>query len=150
MNILSNFSETLSELMLIRNLKIKELAQQIGIDGTSITKYFREGVIPKLPHAIAIADYFGCALDYLFGLTNEFVKKNYLPCPSFSQAFDDILRFHNRTKYRLAKDLKISNQSTIAWHKGKSIPTMENLIKIADYFGCTLDELVGRKYVEYV
>ncbi|MDE5654137.1 MAG: transcriptional regulator, partial [Clostridia bacterium] len=148
MNILSNFSETLSELMLIHNLRTKQLAEQISIDASSITKYFRESVIPNLPHAISIADFFGCSLDYLFGLTYEFEKKIYLPCPPFSQAFDDILKFHNRTKYRLAKDLKFSNQSTIAWHKGKSIPTMDNLIKIADYFGCTLDELVGRKCVE--
>ena len=65
--------------------------------------------------------------------------------PPFSQAFDNILKLHKRTKYRLAKDLNISNQTTIAWHKGTSIPTMENLIRIANYFGCTLDELVGRK-----
>ena len=73
---------------------------------------------------------------------------SYLPCPPFFQAFDSILKFNNRTKYRLAKDLNISNQTTIAWHKGTSIPTIENLIRIANYFGCALDELVGRKSVD--
>ena len=150
MNNLSNYSETLSELMSIHNFNTKELAEQItGIDATSITKYFTKGVIPKLPHAISIADFFGCSLDYLFGLTDEkYEKKTYLPCPSFSQAFREMLKLHNRTKYRLAEDLNISHQSTIAWNKGESIPTMENLIKITEYFGCTLDELVGRKSVE--
>ena len=81
MNNLSNFSETLSELMLIRSLNKKELAEQIAdIDASSITKYFTKGVIPKLPHAISIADFFGCSLDYLFGLTNDkYKEKIYLP-----------------------------------------------------------------------
>ena len=148
MDFILNFSETLSELLLINNLKATELAEKINIDNSSITKYFRENVIPTLPYAISIADFFGCPLDYLFGLINEYEKKNYLPCPLFSKAFDDILKFHKRTKYRLAKDLNISNQTTIAWHKGTSTPTMENLIRLADYFGCTLDELVGRKSVD--
>ena len=148
MNNLSNFSETLSELMLIHNLKANELADKINIDNSSITKYFREGVIPTLPYATSIADFFGCPLDYLFGLTNDYETKSYLPCPPFSQAFGNILKLHKCTKYRLAKNLKISNQTTIAWHKGTSIPTIENLIRIANYFGCTLDELVGRKSID--
>ena len=145
MNILSNFSETLSELMTRYNLNKKELAEKIGIDDTSIIKYLNSGVIPKLPYAIAIADYFSCSLDYLFGLTDDYKMKQYLPCLPFFQAFQSALDFNKCTKYRLAKVLKVSNQTTIAWGKGASIPSMSNLIKIANYFGCTLDELVGRK-----
>lgn len=31
------------------------------------------------------------------------------------------------------------------WKKGKSIPKVDKLIKIADFFGITLDELVRSK-----
>lgn len=145
MDISLNFVETLSELLIINNLNKKELAEQIGIADTSITKYFTSGVIPKLPYAIAIADYFDCSLDYLFGLTDDYEKKKYLPCPPFVQAFQRALKLNKCTKYRLAKVLKVSNQTTIAWGKGTSIPSIHNLVRIAKYFGCTLDELVGRK-----
>ena len=37
------------------------------------------------------------------------------------------------------------NQSTIAsWESGKKSPTLPNLVRMADYLGVTLDELMGR------
>ncbi|MDE5756906.1 MAG: helix-turn-helix domain-containing protein [Clostridia bacterium] len=145
MEIASNFSETLSELMLIHNLTATKLAREINVDCTSFTKYFRKGVIPTLPYAVAIADYFCCSLDYLFGLANEYEKKEYLPCPPFFEKFQEALKIHNCTMYRLAKDLNFSYQIIIAWYHGRRIPAMGNIIILADYFGCTLDEFVGRK-----
>ena len=134
--------------MLIHNLNAKELGSQIKINQSTITKYKAKRSFPKLQFAIKIADYFGCSLDYLFGLSNEYEKKTYLPCPPFYQVFQESLKSHNCTQYRLYTDLDFYDQSVIDWHKGRSIPAMDHLIKIAKYFGCTLDELVGRKSVK--
>lgn len=148
MDYLSNFSETLSELILIHNLNSAQLGTQINLDSSTIRKYLSKRSYPKLQYAIKIADYFGCTLDYLFGLTNDYNKKTYLPCPPFYQAFQKSLKSHNRTQYRLYTDLGFDDQSVSDWYHGRVIPAMYNLIKIADYFGCTLDELVGRKSVD--
>ena len=85
MDILSNFSETLSDLIVMHNLNSSILSKQLNIDRSTITKYLAKRSFPKLTYAIAIADYFGCSLDYLFGLTNEYNKKTYLPYPQFYQ-----------------------------------------------------------------
>ena len=148
MDILSNYSETLSELMLQRNLNAEDLSKLIPIDRSTITRYLEGKTIPTLPYAIILADYFGCSLHYLFGLTNEYDKKIYLSCPPFSQIFQETLKSHNCTKYRLNKDLGFHNNSLIDWFYGRRIPTIDNLIILANHFGCTLDELVGRKAVE--
>ena len=148
MDYLSNFSETLSELMTMNNLDAKNLGSKIKIDKSTIIKYKAKRSFPKLQFAIKISDYFGCSLDYLFGLSNEYKKRTYLPCPPFFQIFQEILKSHNCTQYRLYTDLDFYDQSVIDWYKGRSIPAMDNLIKIAEYFGCTLDELVGRKSVD--
>lgn len=150
MDILSNFSETLSELILMHNLNSTKLSKQLNIDRSTLTKYLAKRSFPKLTYAITIADYFGCSLDYLFGLTNEYNKKTYLPCPPFYQVFQETLKSHNCTQYRLYTDLNFNDKSVIAWYKGKSIPAMDNLIKISEYFECSLDELVGRKPVEKI
>ena len=148
MDILSNFSETLSELMSMYSLNAEELSKKITIERSTITRYKEGKTIPSLPYAIELADFFGCSLDYLFSLTNDYEKKSYLPCPPFYRAFKEALKFHNRTKYRLHKDLGIANQTLIAWDYARNIPTIDNLIILANYFGCTLDELVGRKAEE--
>lgn len=44
----------------------------------------------------------------------------------------------------LARDLGISSGSITKWKNG-GIPNGETLIKIADYFGCSVDYLLGRE-----
>ncbi len=46
--------------------------------------------------------------------------------------------------YRVEKDCGFSNGSIMKWDK--SSPKLENAIKLADYFGISLDYLVGRDF----
>ena len=148
MGIASNFSETLSELLAMHNLNASQLAKQIKIDRSTITKYLVKRSLPQLQFALKIADYFGCSLDYLFGLTNDYKKVVYLSCPPFYEVFQQLLDSQNCTRYRLFTDLNFHDQIVDDWYYGRRIPRIDNLRKIADYFNCTLDELVGRKAVE--
>ncbi len=44
----------------------------------------------------------------------------------------------------ILKELSLSPTAISEWKKGKSKPTVEALIKIADYFGVSVDYLLGR------
>ncbi len=46
---------------------------------------------------------------------------------------------------KLSEDLQISSGRMSLWVQGKNMPSVENLVKIADYFAVSLDYLVGRK-----
>ena len=48
------------------------------------------------------------------------------------------------TQTALAKATKIPQSTISAWEKGKNIPNVEDCMKLADFYGITLDELVGR------
>lgn len=48
-------------------------------------------------------------------------------------------------QYELAARLGISQASVSAWECGDSTPTTENLVKLADIFQCSTDEVLGRK-----
>lgn len=54
-----------------------------------------------------------------------------------------------KEKNLLQKDLahlcNVTQASYSAWETGKANPELENLIKLADYFGCTIDYLIGRE-----
>lgn len=47
---------------------------------------------------------------------------------------------------KLATELKINVMTYNGWEKEKTEPNIQNLIKLADYYGVSLDYLVGRKF----
>ena len=46
------------------------------------------------------------------------------------------------TQNELAQLLNVDRSTVAKWENGKSLPRTEILIKLADLFGCTIDELV--------
>ena len=44
----------------------------------------------------------------------------------------------------LARQMGVARPSLIAWEEGKAYPSAANLIKLADLFHCSVDELLGR------
>jgi transcriptional regulator with XRE-family HTH domain len=57
--------------------------------------------------------------------------------------FEQLLKERRVTAYRVAKETGISTATLTQWKNGTSIPKQDKLQKIADYFGITLDYLVG-------
>ena len=51
---------------------------------------------------------------------------------------------HNMTQYELADRLGISFQAVSNWERGNSMPDIAKLPEIAELFGCTIDELLGK------
>ncbi len=45
----------------------------------------------------------------------------------------------------LAEKCQVSRQAIAKWESGESVPTIEKLIFLADFYKVTLDELVGRR-----
>ncbi|MBQ7912360.1 MAG: helix-turn-helix transcriptional regulator [Clostridia bacterium] len=48
------------------------------------------------------------------------------------------------TQVELAKETGIPQSTLSAWEKGINIPNIADCIKLADFYGISLDELVGR------
>ena len=44
----------------------------------------------------------------------------------------------------LAERLHVSRQAVTKWETGAGVPDVENLMEIADVFGLSMDELLGR------
>ena len=65
-----NFNEVLEDLILEKNLSLRQLAKESKVSAMCYSKYLN-GSIPNVKNAITIANYFKCSLDYLFGLSEE-------------------------------------------------------------------------------
>ena len=60
---------------------------------------------------------------------------------------DNLLNLMNESglnTIELGRILGVSDESISNWKKGKSIPKIDVAMKIADYFGVSLDELLGK------
>ena len=66
--------------------------------------------------------------------------------------YGEILREHRivreKTLLDVEKDTGISNANLSRWECGKNLPNIDFCVQLADYYGITLDELVGREVTE--
>lgn len=62
----------------------------------------------------------------------------------FTERFVKIMQSKQIRPYHIAKETGISTGLMSAYKRGEKFPSIENLIKIADYLDCSVDYLLGR------
>lgn len=60
------------------------------------------------------------------------------------EIFDKLLKLNNVTAYKVSKETGIPYSALSEWKMGRSEPKRDKLEKIADYFGVSVDFLIGR------
>lgn len=145
MDILSNFSENLSELLFDNHLTAEQLSKAVAIDRSVIYRYLRKECLPSLKNSVIIADFLNCSLDFLFGLSPVNHKSRSKSGASFSLQFRKMLQEHSITRYEFQKKLGFAEQSIADWFRGKRLPSAENAVRIAQFFACSLDDLTQRE-----
>lgn len=62
----------------------------------------------------------------------------------FTDIFINTLQLKHLTAYKVAKETGISQGLMNEYKNGIKLPTVQNLVKIADYLDCSVDYLLGR------
>ncbi len=145
MDILSNFAERLKELANENNLSDRELAEKVGVHRTTIGKYLRGKDLPSLVTLVKFADLFGCTIEFLLGRSEEYVKRQYAPCPPFGSSIVKQLELRGVSKRSFARACNIPESLIYQWRDGVYAPSVVNALKVADFFEITADELLGRE-----
>lgn len=63
----------------------------------------------------------------------------------FNDNLKNLLLQNNKTQQQLADFLNTTQQTISRWIKGSNQPDFYNLLKMADYFDCSVDYLLGRE-----
>lgn len=63
----------------------------------------------------------------------------------FSENLINLRKEMKISQAKIAEKLDVAQQCVSRWEKDLSEPTLNNLIGLADFFGVSLDYLVGRK-----
>ena len=61
----------------------------------------------------------------------------------FVQRLKDLMENKDVNAYRLAKGAGVTPSSVSVWRLGKSLPSIERLAKIAQFFDVSVDYLIG-------
>lgn len=114
----------------------KELALILKVSKATMAKYESGMVEPNVETIVRMAEYFGVTLD-------ELVLKDLRPsAPIYVSNLRYLRKKHNITQTELAKVLGFKGKSSVcAIETGTVEISVDNLIKLADYFNVTLDEL---------
>lgn len=144
MDILSKFPMRLKELMDEAEVKTPELAEKTKIDQSAIARFLKGERLPSAESLTILADFFRCSTDYLLGRSDVLDDRVYKRRPPFSEQINILLKHFKITKYRLGKDVKLSDETINRWQKGLYEPTVESLVRIAKEYDCSVDFILGR------
>ncbi len=63
----------------------------------------------------------------------------------FFEKFNNLLSERKISPLKLAKEISVPKSVVYEWKKGKREPSVENMVKLAEYFSVSLEYLTGRK-----
>lgn len=144
MDYLKNFIETICRFMQDRGLNRETLAKESKISRTSFDRWFKGQSFPDVNSIIRVADYMDCSADYIFNLSD---KISYEKGERKEDVLSRFLKLKARfgvSDYKISKSCNLSQSSIYRWIKKGQKPSGETAIKLAYYFSCSLDYLLGR------
>ena len=142
---MSKFVERLDDLLKEQEFNQKTFAENVGISEGSISFYLREIHIPTVEHLVKIADYFQCSTDFLLGREEGNRQLTFKRCPPFCEQIVKLKdEFGGKVKHFVER-AQIARSSYFNWACGKYIPSLDNIITLAENLGCRVDYILGRE-----
>ena len=144
MDILTNFAENINDMLIERGINAKNLADALGMGNATITRYLNKERMPSIEYLVKIANYFNCSTDYLLGLEDEIRNTDFMPCPPFAERLAYLLNYYKRSSYSIYHNTDISQARYYGWKNGVGVPSVDNIVKLAKLFDCSVDFVIGR------
>ena len=139
---MAKFGDVLSDLMLENNLNSKMLANKIGVSEATVCTWRSNEHGIRLSNLLILSQLFNCSLDYLVGRTGTDRKPLRLASENFGKRVRAMMKSKNVSTYSIRKHTKYGSRYFERWDNGAD-PKLSTLVELANYFDCSLDELVG-------
>ena len=144
MLISKSFQNRFQELVAERGENRTQIAADMNITYVLFSKAYNYGILPRPIVLVRIADYFGVSMDFLLGKTEE---NSFVPARervTFAQRLEQLRQKKQVSVYRVAEQTHIHRNNIAGWLNKGYLPSLEDLETLADYFGVSLDCLLGR------
>lgn len=120
----------------------KQLANALGIDNSSVCKYETGDVLPSHDILIKMAELFNVSTDYILDRSGRVQDEDEVAA-TFADRLKALRCKSGISQFELAKQLNMSQQAVAQWEAGKSEPSIEMLVNLAEFFHTTTDFLTG-------
>ena len=145
MVILSKVAESLKELMDEHGLNQVMLSEKLGTGRTKFSDILNAKSAPNYRTFIKLIEFFNCSADFLLGLQDDPCEDaKYKPVQPFSTQMYKILKDRHISQNTFITETGLSWSILYGWLKDRTYPSMDNLVKVAAYFDCSIDFLLGR------
>ena len=138
------FIESVKTYIAQHGITVTAFAKLIDCRERCVARWINETNIPSTEYVIKVADKLNVSVDYLFELKES---PEFVPADSRSSIAERIQLLLKETKInkrQLALQWKIEPSTFSKWIYGTRIPKPDMIYKIAEYFVCSIDYLLGR------
>lgn len=133
-----------------KNTTMAAVERVLGFSKGSICKWGTHA--PSADKLQKVADYLDCTIEYPLGTDNldeddnyEALNNSYLELPNkLHKRLKELRREKGATQKDVAAYLQIDQSTYAGYESGKSEPSLDKLSALADYFGVSVDYLLGR------
>ncbi len=143
------FADRVYEQMLSHSYTVKTLANKIEVSLSTIYDIFKTKYNqPSTGVFLSLLEAFDCSADYMLGFL-EFPPENVVyhsPLRTYGAKLRTLLQERGITQKQFFTDLNISSNLIYKWLNDQTVPSVEYLIKIAEYFDLTVDSLIERTH----
>ncbi len=122
----------------------KQFAELVGVSVPVISKAVNFGIVPSLRSLIKIADCLDLSLNYILGIDdkNEFIPST--SPSSFHTRIAELTEEKHINYGQLASKMEFPRTYIYEWIKENTLPAIDYVLAIAEYFKVTPDYLLGR------
>lgn len=123
------------------------LAKQITCSHSTIYNLLNDKYKqPSTQIFFSIIEFFNCSADYMLGFL-EFPFEGtvyYPPLRIYGARIRELLKARGEKQKDFIQSMNISSNLAYKWLSDKTLPTVEYLIKLADYFEMSVDTFIQR------
>lgn len=144
MPISESFKVRLKGLVDDYEIKRVEIAAKSGVDNHTLSNAFVYGIIPSSGSLVKLADFFNVSINYLLGRSdeNDFIKSE--RNESFYDRFEKLCLDKGVSHYRVSMACGFDKSNISRWFSKKYLPEPDMLDAICEFFGVSVDYLLGR------
>lgn len=115
----------------------QEFAEVLGVKQRTISSWEYQSRTPDLETIVKLAEYFCVSLDDLI------LRDMRPPIPIYASNLAYLRKLHGMTQQEIAELIGLKNKSSMSLvEAGMNDVSVENLEKLADFYGVTMDQLV--------
>ena len=92
MDILLGFKDTFNDLLIDKELTVKEFSKQLCTLPSVVSEWKNNPVNHKMKTVLKVADYFKCSLEFLCGKTTIYLDYQPQSCPVFKDRIVQVLK----------------------------------------------------------